>query len=76
MKIHGNISLTPIFLYLVLMVMISGAGATLTEYYGLNPQAGRIIMAVLALTTVLLGMTKFLQNVFCRSLTHAQEDAL
>ena len=54
---------TPIFLYLVLMVMISGAGATLTEYYGLNPQAGRIIMAVLVLTTVLLGMTKLLQIV-------------
>lgn len=47
---------TPIFLYLVFMVMISGAGAVLTEYYGLNPQVGRVIMAVIALGTVILGL--------------------
>lgn len=47
---------TPVFLFLVFMVMIAGAGAVLTEYYGLNPQVGRIVMAVLALGTVLLGL--------------------
>ena len=47
---------TPIFLFLVFSVMIAGAGATLNEYYGLNPQTGRIIMAVLALGTVILGL--------------------
>ena len=54
---------TPIFLYLVLMVMISGAGATLKEYYGLHPQTGRIIMAVMALTTVLLGLKNLVKIV-------------
>lgn len=47
---------TPIFLFLVFSVMIAGAGATLTEYYGLNPQIGRILMAVLSLGTVILGL--------------------
>ena len=47
---------TPIFLFLVVATMFSGAGATLTEYYGLNPQVGRIVMALLASGTVLLGL--------------------
>ena len=36
--------------------MIAGAGATLNEYYGLNPQIGRILMAVMALGTVIMGL--------------------
>lgn len=47
---------TPVFLFLVFIVMISGAGATLFEYYGLEPLIGRVIMAVLSLLTVLLGL--------------------
>jgi len=47
---------TPIFLFLVVATMFSGAGATLTEYYGLNPQVGRIVMALLASGTVVLGL--------------------
>jgi uncharacterized membrane protein YkvI len=54
---------TPIFLFLVLVVMISGAGAVLTQYYGLNPQVGRIIMAVLTLITVLLGLKNLVKIV-------------
>jgi uncharacterized membrane protein YkvI len=53
----------PIFLFLTFMIMISGAGATLTEYYGLHSQVGRIIMALLALGTVLMGLNKLLNIV-------------
>ncbi|WP_131040442.1 hypothetical protein [Clostridioides difficile] len=48
----------PLFLFGVFVVMISGAGATLTEYYGLNPFVGRVGMAVVALLTVSLGLDK------------------
>jgi len=54
---------TPIFLFLVFMVMISGAGAILTEFYDFNPQVGRIIMALLALFTVLSGLTQLVNIV-------------
>ena len=53
----------PIFLFLTFMIMISGAGATLTEYYGLHSQVGRIIMALLALSTVLLGLKNLVKIV-------------
>ena len=53
----------PIFLFLTFMIMISGAGATLTEYYGLNPQVGRVIMALLALGTVWLGLKNLVKIV-------------
>jgi len=45
-----------IFIFVIYVVMISGAGATLTEYYGINPVVGRLIMASLTLITVLLGL--------------------
>lgn len=47
---------TPAFLYMVFIVMISGAGATINEYYGLHPLVGRFIMAGLSLITVLCGL--------------------
>ena len=47
-----------IFLYGVFVIMIAGAGATLSEYFGLNPMIGRIGMAALAFVTVILGLTK------------------
>lgn len=47
-----------IFLYGVYVIMIAGAGATLAEYFGLNPNIGRIMMAVLAFFTVILGLSK------------------
>lgn len=47
-------------LFCVFVVMISGAGATLSEYYGLNPMVGRVMMALLALGTVLLGLSKLM----------------
>ena len=48
-----------IFLFGVYLIMISGAGATLNEYFGLSPYAGRILMTVLCLLTVVLGLTRF-----------------
>lgn len=50
--------LIQIFLYSVYVIMVAGAGATLSEYFGLPPMAGRIIIAVLALITVALGLSK------------------
>lgn len=47
-----------IFLYGVYVIMIAGAGATLSEYFGLNPMVGRVGMALLAFFTVILGLTK------------------
>lgn len=47
-----------IFLYGVYVIMIAGAGATLAEYFGLAPVVGRVLMAVLAFITVILGLTK------------------
>ncbi|PIE84812.1 MAG: hypothetical protein CSA07_00250 [Bacteroidia bacterium] len=52
----------PLFLFAVFVVMISGAGATLTEYYGLHPYIGRVGMAVLAYLAISLGLEK-LSNV-------------
>lgn len=48
----------PVLLFLVLSIMISGAGATVSEYYGLDGNVGRIGMAILTLITVLLGLKK------------------
>jgi uncharacterized membrane protein YkvI len=54
---------TAFFLFLVFMVMISGAGATLNEYFGLNPQVGRIAMAVMTFITVMMGLKNLLSIV-------------
>ena len=50
----------PLFLFGVYVIMISGAGATLEEYYGLNPYVGRIIMSLLALGSVVLGLERMM----------------
>ena len=47
-----------VFLYGVYVVMIAGAGATLSEYFGLDPMVGRVTMAAAAFFTVILGLTK------------------
>ena len=48
----------PAFLFAVLVIMISGAGATLSEYYGLHPYVGRVAMAVLAFASVSFGLDR------------------
>ena len=47
---------TPIMLFFVYALMISAAGSTFAEYYGLNGNIGRIIMIIASLATVLLGL--------------------
>ncbi|MDD7408517.1 MAG: hypothetical protein SOV71_03315 [Anaerovoracaceae bacterium] len=47
-----------IFLFGVYVIMIAGAGATLAEYFGINPMIGRVAMAGLAFFTVILGLSK------------------
>lgn len=53
----------PILLFLVFAVMISGAGATVSEQYGANPNMGRIGLATVALLTVLLGLRRLVHIV-------------
>lgn len=47
---------TPVYLFMMLVMMISGAGATLNEYYGVNPYIGRTLMAFICLITVTQGL--------------------
>ena len=51
----------PILLFLVVSIMISGAGATVSEHYGASPHLGRIGMAVATLLTVLLGLKRLVR---------------
>lgn len=50
----------PFLLFSIFVIMISGAGATLSEYYGLNPYVGRVVMSVLAASTAALGLNKLI----------------
>ncbi|MCQ2551149.1 MAG: hypothetical protein MJ146_03005 [Clostridia bacterium] len=52
---------TTITLIFVMAVLISGAGATLSEYYGLNHYVGAAIMAVMILIAYLLGFEKLIK---------------
>lgn len=46
----------PIFLFGVYVIMISGAGATLQEHYGMNPYVGRALMTLVTMLSVILGL--------------------
>ncbi|SFH68024.1 Uncharacterized membrane protein YkvI [Tindallia magadiensis] len=46
----------PILMLMVFSMMISAAGATFHEHYGLHPSFGRMIVALFTLATVLLGI--------------------
>lgn len=54
---------TPIMLFFVYSAMISGAGSTFEEYYGLDGNIGRGLMIVASLGTVLLGLNKLVKIV-------------
>ena len=54
---------TPIMLFFVYSMMISAAGSTFEEYYGINGNIGRCIMIVASLATVLLGLNKLVKIV-------------
>lgn len=47
-----------VFLYGVYVIMIAGAGATIAQYFGLNPAIGRAGMALIAFVTVILGLSR------------------
>lgn len=49
---------TPFFCFLIGIVMISGAGATMNQYFGVNPLVGTIGMTLLVLCTAMLGLNK------------------
>lgn len=50
--------LIPITLLPVMSVLISGAGATLSEYYGLNHYVGALIMAIAILIAYFIGFNR------------------
>ena len=51
----------PLFCLCSFLVMISGAGATLTQYYGINKTIGQVLIGLLSLISVMLGMNKVLE---------------
>ena len=46
------------YIYGVFFIMLSGAGATLNQYFGVPNMVGSILMAVVCAVTVLLGLKK------------------
>ncbi len=48
----------PIFFFCSFIVMISGAGASINQYYGLDKNIGSLIIAIIALISVLMGINK------------------
>lgn len=55
----------PFFLFCVVVTMISGAGATVHQYFGLPTWVGSVAMAVLATLSVLLGLQKLIDIIGC-----------
>ncbi len=55
----------PFFLFCVVVVMISGAGATINQYYGLPNWVGSTLMAVVVTLSVLLGLQKLIDIIGC-----------
>lgn len=55
--------LIPITLILIMPVLISGAGATLSEYYGVNRYIGSFLMSVLVLSVYLIGFEHLIKIV-------------
>ena len=53
--------LIPITLLPVMSVLISGAGATLNEYYGINHYVGALIMAVAILIAYFIGFNRLVK---------------
>ncbi len=50
----------PIFLFAVVVVMVSGAGATVNQYYGLPQWVGAGAMAIIATLSVMLGLKRLI----------------
>lgn len=50
----------PVFSLCSFIVMISGAGATINQYYGINKTIGGIILAIITMISVIMGINKVL----------------
>ena len=53
----------PVSMFAGMVILISGAGATLQEYYGLNHYVGALVMATAALTAYIIGFQRFVRIV-------------
>ncbi|MBQ9060026.1 MAG: hypothetical protein IJ128_02680 [Firmicutes bacterium] len=53
----------PVSMFAGMVILISGAGATLQEYYGLNHYVGALLMAAMALTAYIIGFQRFVRIV-------------
>ncbi|MCQ2546053.1 MAG: hypothetical protein MJ161_00715 [Clostridia bacterium] len=53
----------PLALFAGMVILISGSGATLEEYYGLNHYVGALVMAALALAAYIVGFQRFVRVV-------------
>ncbi|MBQ9015564.1 MAG: hypothetical protein IJ109_05525 [Firmicutes bacterium] len=53
----------PLSMFAGMVILISGAGATLQEYYGLNHYVGALLMAAMALTAYIIGFQRFVRIV-------------
>lgn len=53
----------PISMFAGMVILISGAGATLQEYYGLNHYVGALVMSLLAFAAYVAGFQRFVKVV-------------
>lgn len=53
----------PISLFAGMVILISGSGATLKEYFGINHYVGALIMATLAFLSYVIGFQRFVKIV-------------
>ncbi|GAB1476857.1 membrane protein [Bacillota bacterium] len=53
----------PAILFLLMSVLISGAGATLNEYYGVDSRLGAALMAIMVLCAFLMGFERLIRMV-------------
>lgn len=50
----------PIFFFCSFVVMISGAGAAMNQYYGISKTMGSLVLVLLSLVSIVLGMNKII----------------
>lgn len=51
----------PLILFSTLVVMISGAGTAMEEYYGWNPYVGRVLLLIPVYLTVVMGLDQLVE---------------
>ena len=53
--------LIPVFLFSIVVIMVSGTGAALHQQFGLNPYVGRLLMGLVSMITVFFGLSRLVQ---------------